>query len=91
MIPREILKKNRQIEIRTNRVVTTSSERGCPSRSIFIAEGIRKSSTSVVLADMLRVRHPRSVHFSRRRSSAGYLREAWKTESTAKALSLTAK
>jgi hypothetical protein len=29
MIPREILKKIRQIEIRTNRVVTGSSERGC--------------------------------------------------------------
>jgi hypothetical protein len=29
MIPREILKKIRQIEIRTNRVVTASSDRGC--------------------------------------------------------------
>jgi hypothetical protein len=29
MIPREILKKIRQIEIRTNRVVTRSAARGC--------------------------------------------------------------
>jgi len=29
MIPREILKKIRQIELRTNRVVTASSERVC--------------------------------------------------------------
>ena len=29
MIPREILKKIRQIEIRTNRIVTESAERGC--------------------------------------------------------------
>jgi hypothetical protein len=29
MIPREILKKIRQIEIRTNRVVTGFAERGC--------------------------------------------------------------
>jgi hypothetical protein len=39
MIPREILKKIRQIEIRTNRVVTGFSERGCPSRSTSIAVG----------------------------------------------------
>jgi hypothetical protein len=29
MIPREILKKIRQIELRTNRIVTDSAERGC--------------------------------------------------------------
>ncbi len=29
MIPREILKKVRQIELRTNRLVTESAERGC--------------------------------------------------------------
>jgi len=29
MIPREILKKTRQIEIRTNRIVTKFAERGC--------------------------------------------------------------
>ena len=29
MIPREILKKIRQIELRTNRIVTGSVERGC--------------------------------------------------------------
>jgi len=29
MIPREILNKIRQIEIRTNRIVTGSAERGC--------------------------------------------------------------
>ncbi|NOS70340.1 MAG: hypothetical protein HOP33_10460 [Verrucomicrobia bacterium] len=29
MIPREILKKNRQIELRPNRIVTDSVERGC--------------------------------------------------------------
>jgi hypothetical protein len=29
MIPREILKKIRQIELRTNRIVTEFSERGC--------------------------------------------------------------
>jgi len=33
MIPREILKKIRQIETRTNRIVTDSAARGCPSRS----------------------------------------------------------
>src|SRR5207249_3960431 len=33
MIPHEILKKIRQIEIRTNRIVTESAARGCPSRS----------------------------------------------------------
>ena len=39
MIPREILKKIRQIEIRTNRVVSGFAERGCPSRSTSIAVG----------------------------------------------------
>ncbi len=33
MIPREILKNIRQIDLRTNRIVTESAERGCPSRS----------------------------------------------------------
>jgi len=33
MIPREILKKIWQIELRTNRIVTGSAQRGCPSRS----------------------------------------------------------
>ena len=33
MIPREILKKIRQIELRTNRIVTASGERARPGRS----------------------------------------------------------
>jgi hypothetical protein len=39
MIPREILKKIRQIELRTNRLVTESAERGCPSRSTSALSG----------------------------------------------------
>jgi hypothetical protein len=39
MIPREILKKIRQIELRTNRIVTGLAERGGPSRSTSAASG----------------------------------------------------
>ena len=39
MIPREILKKILQIELRTNRFMTESAEHGCPSRSMSAASG----------------------------------------------------
>jgi hypothetical protein len=48
MIPREILKKIRQIEIRTNRVVTGFSERGCvriPTGFCPKAQGCAASAT----------------------------------------------
>jgi hypothetical protein len=48
MIPREILKKIRQIEIRTNRLVTELAERGClqiPTGSRPKAQGCEERAT----------------------------------------------
>ena len=46
MIPREILKKIRQIELRTNRIVTRSAGRGCVAEASRSTPAISNAPTN---------------------------------------------
>ncbi len=60
MIPREILKKIRQIELRTNRIVTASSERGCVAETSRSTPAISNAPTN---HHALRLGLPPSLRF----------------------------
>ena len=75
MIPREILKKIRQIELRTNRIVTEFAA-GARASARFTARTPAASKTNLALNSIRplkrRERRAPQPHFNRRRSSVGF-------------------
>jgi len=62
MIPREILKKIRQIELRTNRIVTESGERGCVRSISRSTSNISYAPTNHHALRLGLRPQPRSIH-----------------------------
>ncbi len=66
MIPREILKKIRQIELRTNRLVNESTERGCVQSTSRSTSDISNTFANRRVLRLGLRPQPRSVSVSRR-------------------------
>jgi hypothetical protein len=65
MIPREILKKIRQIELRPNRIVTVLAERGCVRSTSRSTPDISNALTNCYALRLGLRPQPRSVSASR--------------------------